>query len=239
DGSVLFQHRTAGGGAQERFGLGAYKALQHFQYDKLCQDWLEELRGHLPFYEALSGRYPERVSPHRRNGYAALFNAAEERGLKRIVETGTLRQKDNWHGDGGFTWWAGAYAAKVGGAVDTVDIAPEALAVAKEVCAEWGEYIRYRAADSVEYLTANTEPVDVLFLDSVDYDADSCFKAQDHNWREVSAALPHLHEKSLIAFDDATIAGGGKGGVSIPRLEQTGWTVIHKDYVTVMARKAT
>lgn len=236
DGSVLFQHRTAGGGAQERFGLGQYHHLQHFQHDQACRDLLEELRGHLPFYEALTGKYPERVSAHRRNGYAALFNAAEERGLRRIVEAGTLRQKDNWGGDGGFTWWAGAYAAKFGGVVDTVDISPDALAVAKEVCAEWGDKIRYHAGDSVEYLAANTEPIDILFLDSVDYDAASCFAAQDHNWREFSAALPHLHEKSVVAFDDATLAGGGKGGITIPRMEQTGWKVIHRDYVTVLAR---
>ncbi len=236
-GEIIFQHRSGGGGAQAAFTLGENKHIQHFAHEELCLSLLADLRKAMgdPFWPIAEATYPDRISPHRRNGMAALFKLMEERKSKAIVETGTIRRENNWHGDGGMTWWFGRYAAKRDAKLTTVDIDPQALEVAKKICAEDAERIEFISSDSVAYLKARDIPIDVLYLDSLDYDVDAK-RSQAHAMNEVFAALPRLHEKSIIAFDDCGFADGGKGGLVIPYLCASGWQLTHRDYVSVLIR---
>ena len=264
-GDVIFQHRSGGGGAQVAFALKDNIKIQHFQHEDLCLKILAEIPDKLeniPFWERMSLLHPEKISPHRKDAMKAMFDWMGKKSLT-IVETGTMRQRDNWHNDGGFTWWFGAYvranaAASIetgkgnGGIFITVDNDPEAIELSKELNAEHSaDIIKYPYAidyvieDSVsflrgiraEYLTRDIRCINVLILDSFDYDAGKEKQAQAHNLNEVIAALPHMADNSIIVIDDCALQGGGKGGLSVPYLEGIGWAVIHSSYMVILEKK--
>jgi len=162
----------------------------------------------------------------------------EERKSKRMVETGTIREKNSWHNEGGFTWHLGHYAQRSDAKLTTIDCDKKAIKVSREVTAEFAGHIEYVTADSVAYLKTLKTPIDVLMLDSVDYHEGHYQEAQAHNLNEVMAALPALHEKSIIAIDDCALEGGGKGGISIPYLTGTGWKIAHEGYMTILVGAA-
>ena len=238
DGSVLFQHRTAGGGARAKFTLADARKLQHFQHHDLCVKYLEEAReailGGSDWAAGMFEMHPEKISPHRRDGMAALFKAMTERDAKHIVETGTLRQLGNWHGDGGMTWWFARYAEAHDGHFCSIDNDPKAIEIAEGFVG--GDRTDYICADSVEALGGYAGKIDVLYLDSVDYNAGHEGEAQSHSLREVVAAEPHMSEHGTIAIDDCKLAGGGKGGLSVPYLMGRGWHGLHDGYITVLGR---
>ena len=49
---------------------------------------------------------------------------------------------------------------------------------------------------------------------------------QIHCLNELNAALPHLHDKTIILIDDNALAGGGKSRVAKERLIELGWTCL-------------
>jgi hypothetical protein len=85
-----------------------------------------------------------------------------------IVETGCVREKDDWAG-GNSTTIFGDYAAHYSKRLVTVDIDETNLNLAKEVTKEYAPYIEYHLSDSVEFLKTFDKPIDLLYLDSVDF----------------------------------------------------------------------
>lgn len=245
NGEVIFQHRTGGGGAQVDFSFGGTRRIQHCVAEDSGIAAVAELKDAIErdstFVETTLLFHPDKVSRRRQPGIVLLFDEAERRGLTTIVETGTLRQKDNWEFDGGMTWHFGRYAQKVGGQVYTVDISPTAVALAEAETKEFAQWIAYVESDSVAYLKerwpVDGKPIDLLFLDSFDYEAGKHGEAQLHNLNEVLAALPHMNPKGLIAIDDCSLEGGGKGGMSVQYLSNSGWKVLHKGYMAILGRE--
>jgi predicted O-methyltransferase YrrM len=133
------------------------------------------------------------------------------RNATTIVETGTARYPENWEFDGLSTMVFGAFAERYGATLWTCDVLPAHIAVASDLTAPLAARIKYVVSDSVEFLGRFRGPIDVLYLDAVDLDADAPHVARDHALREGQAALHALHERSIVLIDDCNTPGGGKG----------------------------
>ena len=57
--------------------------------------------------------------------------------------------------------------------------------------------------------------------------------------RELEAALPHLHERSVIVIDDTPWQAGafiGKGAQVVPWLLEHGWQLLYAGYQVVLTK---
>jgi predicted O-methyltransferase YrrM len=172
--------------------------------------------------------------------YRTVFLAlllALSRGARTIAETGTARHPGNWRFDGQSTVVFGAFAQRYGGTVWTCDVAPSHVAVARELTARFAPHVEHAVADSVDFLRRFPGPIDLLYLDALDFDVDAPAAAQAHALREAEAALHALHEDSLVLIDDCSLPEGGKGRRAIPFLLDRGWRVVRTGYQVLLARK--
>jgi len=85
-----------------------------------------------------------------------------------IVETGCARRDGNWDGDGMSTVVFGEWVDRHDGHLWTVDIDARNLATARGLTSAY-HGISYHLGDSIEFLSALDERVDLLYLDSLDY----------------------------------------------------------------------
>ena len=130
-----------------------------------------------------------------------------------IIETGSIRVKDD--PGGAYTPLWGAFCKRYGKRLITVDILPEVTDLCKEVTKEYADHITYVTQDSVEFLKSFDEPIDLLFLDSMDCPLDEpAEEAQRHNFEEFEAARKNLHKNSLLLMDDNNFPNGGKPGIT-------------------------
>lgn len=169
-----------------------------------------------------------------------------------IVETGCIRGKDTWVGDGMSTVVFEEHIRARGGHLYSVDIDPEAVASARRLA----PLAEVALGDSVEFLRGFDRPIDLLYLDSLDYpdgalrdlyggkadihaaiatlDAmgddeivarhwDLIGPSQEHCAAEITAALPWLHPLSVVLIDDALLPGGGKARLADGILLANGW----------------
>lgn len=134
-----------------------------------------------------------------------------------IVETGSMRMKDDPCGAYTLLW--AAFCKRYDKKLITVDILPEVTNVCKKYTIEYADYITYITQDSVEFLNNFNEPIDLLFLDSMDCpnpivpgeeDLLPLESAQKHNYEEFRAANKNLHKNSLLLMDDNGFSNGGK-----------------------------
>lgn len=167
--------------------------------------------------------------------YQALLIAVA-RNARTVVETGTTRTPDAWAGDGQSTVVFGDWCKRYGGRLWTCDISEPAIAAARSVTQAYREHIEYRAEDSIGFLRNFERPIDVLYLDSYDFPLDGSDHnpSQDHSLNEAKAALPHLHNQSIIIVDDCGLPFGGKGGKVVPFLFGEGWQVVWLGYQIVL-----
>jgi len=153
------------------------------------------------------------------------LNILLQRGGKRIVETGCVRQKNDW-GGGMSTLIFAAFCHRYGKKLYSVDIDPEAIATATKVTELFRNNIEFKCQDSVEYLKKFPHEIDLLYLDSMDCDvrpeADNR-AAQEHQLAELNAAWANLHVRSIVLLDDNNFINGGKTILTKEALRQSGW----------------
>jgi hypothetical protein len=128
-----------------------------------------------------------------------------------IVETGSMRVRDD--PGGAYTLLLGAFCKRYGKRLITVDISPEVTNTCKEVTIDYVDYITYITQDSVAFLNTFNEPIDLLFLDSMDCPIEKQATANDaqrHNYDEFNAAKKSLHKHSVLLMDDNNFINGGK-----------------------------
>lgn len=147
---------------------------------------------------------------------AVLREAITHAGIGAIVETGCMRQADNWAGDGQSTiiWnefrkWRGQ------GFFDSVDLDKNAVEFAKSSC-ELDVWSDIHESDSIKFLVEYKNPtIDVLYLDSFDVDMNNPHDAAMHCLFELTAAMPKLKRNSIVFVDDSPVGinfrVGGKG----------------------------
>ena len=134
---------------------------------------------------------------------AVLQEAITHAGIGAIVETGCMRQADNWAGDGQSTIIWNEYRKWKGeGNFDSVDLDKEAVALAKTAC-ELDVWSDIHEGDSVLYLSTYKNMIDVLYLDSFDLDMNAPHDAAMHCLFELTAAMPNLRRNSIVFVDDS------------------------------------
>jgi len=232
NGDVIFQHRCA-----SKFNMRHNVDVQHFIGHQECADIIQGVWSQLgkrPFHEQMRITCWDLLSPRRRGEMLKLFEIIETMRAGTIVETGAIRQRDNWHFDAYFSWFLAMYARHYHAQLTVIDIDPQAIALDEEIAGSANRI----CGDSVSVLKDFTQPIDVLLLDSLDYSASMVEQSQTHALNEVKAALPHLHDKSIIAIDDCGLGDkGGKGGLAVPYLLERGWTTVVRGYMVILAKK--
>jgi hypothetical protein len=120
------------------------------------------------------------------------------------------------------------------------------MELCRRVTRRYAESITYEVADSIAFLKAwgtkgNGRRIDLLYLDSWDYpieaDDDSRAASQEHCLGELDAALPYLHDRSLVLIDDGDLPGGGKPRFAKRRLEELGWECELDAYQTLWSAR--
>ena len=130
-----------------------------------------------------------------------------------IVETGCLRIKDNFEGDGQSTLLFDYYTQfrGKGSKVYTVDINPEATKKCSEMVSN---NVDITTADSVGYLNKLSKKfydekknVSLFYLDSFDLDWRSPEQSCAHHLKELVSIKKILKENTLVVVDDSPING--------------------------------
>ena len=156
------------------------------------------------------------------------LNLFLQRGGEVIVETGTLRQKDDW-GAGNSTTIFGDFCIAFKKYLYTVDNNQLNLEVSRRETIEFKDFITYELADSIEFLKHFEPPIDLLYLDSLDCKedpADINIEAQEHVVNELKVAYNKLSEKAIILIDDNLFKNGGKTRLAKRWLMKKGWHCI-------------
>lgn len=173
----------------------------------------------------------------RNRSFDVLFREIATRfDAPTIVETGTIRSEEDFSGAGFFTYVAGTFLARHGGRLHSVDLSPQNVAFARQWTAVFGDIVRINQGDSVPFLANFAAPIDVLYLDSLDTTEPG---HADHAMRELEAALPKLHDRSVIVIDDTPWQAGafiGKGARVVPWLLENGWQLLYGGYQAVLAK---
>ena len=181
--------------------------------------------------ESALGGYVDR---HR--SFDLLLRQLSERFSRaHIVETGCIRAEDDFEGAGFSTYVFGAYLQRRGGRLMSVDNDPNHCAFARQWTRCFGNAVEVCLADSVAHLKGGSEPIDLLYLDSLDADQTRC---AEHGLAEIQAAYPRLRGRSLCACDDTPYAAGqfrGKGALAVPWLIERGWRVLYTGHQTVLS----
>ena len=171
----------------------------------------------------------------RHRGFDLLLREMTERFERpRVVETGCVRAEDDFAGAGFSTYVFGAYLHIRGGHLASVDNDAPHCAFARQWTRCFGDSVNVHLADSVAWLRDRNEPVDLLYLDSLDIGQPRC---AEHGLAELQAAYPLLRTRSIVACDDTSYrekAFHGKGALVVPWLMERGWRILHSGHQTIL-----
>ena len=148
----------------------------------------------------------------RKTSFTKIFQYLDNiKGPINIVETGCLRIKDNFKGDGQSTLLFDKYTQFRGekSKVYTVDINPKATEVCRSVVSD---NVEIHTGDSVKYLIEllpklkkAEQKISLFYLDSFDVDWQSSDRSAAHHLKEITAIINYISEETLIVIDDAPI----------------------------------
>jgi hypothetical protein len=174
----------------------------------------------------------------RFNSFEETLNISLKRKFKTIVETGTSRGKTkfffikryNWK-DGMSTPMFAEYAKFVNGKLHTCDISSKNIKNAKKFTKNFSAYIEFYIQDSLTFLAGFNEPIDLLYLDSLD--GHDPIAASNHQLKEAQIAIEKLHDKSLILLDDK----GSKTNLSINFFIKNNFKIIYETNHQILLSK--
>lgn len=183
----------------------------------------------MTFLEQFEQQWAPRLGP-RRDTFRSIFDflAGKKADGHLIIETGCAREADNWEGDGQSTCMFDRFAAACSGAVLTVDIEPAACAYARSMV---GANTRVFNEDSVPFLhrmaaelLRDGRTIDLLYLDSFDWDPANPLPSALHHLKELCAISPALGPDTLVVVDDSfhQLRGFRTGGENFVLLEDQG-----------------
>ena len=174
----------------------------------------------------------------RYSTYKKLFEVADERKLKFIVETGTARGKNkfyylkprvNWK-DGMSTMLFAEYSDLVKGTFWSCDIDGQNISNAYKFTEKFSHNVNFVIADSLVFLKNLTNNIDILYLDSLDGQITG---ASEHQLEEARLSINKLNSKGIILLDDK----GAKTNLSIPFLLDNKWNIIFETKQQVLLSK--
>lgn len=162
-----------------------------------------------------------------------------QRGSKTIVETGCIRMEEDW-GAGMSTLVFSDISNRYNKKFETVDINIANLNFAKEYIYDElqfiEDFITYHHSDSIEFFRQHKQSIDLLYLDSLDFDFANPEESQKHCLAELETAFPHLSEKAIVLMDDNRLPGGGKPAKAKLWLQQQGWTCVMDYHQTLWVK---
>jgi hypothetical protein len=148
---------------------------------------------------------------HRASSFRVALSYLSEVRRPNIVETGGLRDIGNWAGDGQSTFVFDTFAEVVDGAVWSVDIDPKVALVTQQITSS---RVTAVTEDSVPFLNRFSRRIDLLYLDSFDFDGNKPLEAATHHLFELCAAMHSLFAGAVVLVDDTWMVRGapfGKG----------------------------
>ncbi len=154
-----------------------------------------------------------------------------------VVETGTIRAEEDWSGAGFSTYLLGAFLSRHGGRLHSVDLNEDNCNFARTWTEIFGSAVTIHSQDSVAFLGRFPGPIDVLYLDSRDTTEPG---HAEHAQRELDAAMPRLHDRSLVLVDDTAWNRGewaGEGAQVVPSLLARGWRILYGGYQVLLSRQ--
>lgn len=172
--------------------------------------------------------------------FRRVIELAVRRGAKTVIETGTSRGGlFNCDGDGCSTAILGRMTRLLGqGArMHTVDISAGNIESARRATTDLASHIDYHVSDSVAFLSGFQGRIDILYLDSYDYDGIEYGPSQQHHLKELQAAWSKLHENSVVFLDDCALSWEGKCKMASRYLIDNGWVLELEGYQRVYIRK--
>ena len=150
----------------------------------------------------------------RAESFAMMINHVAQIDNPLIVETGCARQEDNFEGDGMSTTIFDTFVDYHGGDFYSVDINPENVRFAASkskkaniFCGDSVSFLYYQAQSWI----AQNRKIDLLYLDSFDFDMNNPHPSSLHHIFELAAIMPCLKQGTMICVDDnfGTIGKGG------------------------------
>jgi hypothetical protein len=172
----------------------------------------------------------------RDKSFDLMLRHLKNQSSPRLVETGCIRQEEDWRGAGFGTYLLGAYSAARLGKLDSVDTSNSNCDFARKWTRVFGCAIKIHCNDSLSYLHERSEPIDLLYLDSWDTYVPGF---AEHGLREIQVAERLLHENSMVVYDDTSILAGrwqGKGMLGVPWLLDKGWRTVYVGHQTLLIR---
>jgi predicted O-methyltransferase YrrM len=122
-----------------------------------------------------------------------------------IVETGCARQENNFEGDGMSTTIFDTFIDYHGGDFYSVDINSDnvrfAAATAKKANLTCSDSVKFLYNQSKVWV-AQRQKIDLLYLDSFDFDMDNPHSSSLHHIFELTAIMPFLREGTMVCVDD-------------------------------------
>ena len=180
----------------------------------------------------------------RATSLSLVFELLDQKKVKDffIVETGCMRAD---HGqlalgdDGASTYIFDDFINYYDGEVASVDINPDNVAHAQKMVSD---RTTVYCSDSVEFLWNIPEKrkIDLLYLDSYDFEPDNPIPSQKHHLKELTAVMKNLKKGSIIMVDDnantpefewfTKIAQGGKAGFVKEFMKDIGAELLLDEY---------
>ena len=144
----------------------------------------------------------------RAEAFVLMLNHLSGNPNPLIIETGCARKEDNFDGDGMSTLIFDSYITERGcGEFHSVDISQENVDFANSRISNPNSKVH--CSDSVIFLHGVSQDcrtqnrhIDLLYLDSFDFDQGNPHPSSQHHIYELTAAMPALQPGSLIAVDD-------------------------------------
>lgn len=167
--------------------------------------------------------------------FKTALNLFSQRGFKNIVETGTIRQEDDWGAGMSTLMFADFLSREVPpGRLYTVDIEEKNMEVCKKVTKNYERFITYVVQDSLKFLSEHREPIHLLYLDSLDYPLTEAEgnrgECQRHQRNELRQSLKNLQSGSIVLLDDNEVGDGGKTKLTKEEMLKNGRFEIIMEY---------
>lgn len=153
-----------------------------------------------------------------------------------MVETGTVRKREDWGGAGYSTYLFGRVASLASGKLISVDNEPARCAFSRLMVESFGEAVDVVCRDSVNFLLSFDGQIDLLYLDSMNLGVEGF---REHGLAEAQAGFRSVKPGGLIVYDDTHFSGGcfrGKGALGVPWLLVQGCEIVYSGHQTVVRK---
>ena len=163
----------------------------------------------MSFLKIYDEEYASKMA-QRTDTFRKVFELLEAQNRKSytIVETGTLRVKDNFAGDGCSTLLFDRFVNHHDGVVYSIDKSKKACELSRSLVSNKTMVMN---KDSLNFLRNLFIPIDCLYLDSYDIDFREPHPSALHHLMELCMVFKLLKSGTLVVVDDNQSETSGKG----------------------------